>query len=117
MFIWTSIKEFGELLRDSPVVRYATFGVLIAVLVGSFFLFRGCKSPTEKRIESRDPVIVEQEQAANDAVNAAVNANIAAANAQDAVNKVRHDKQANVNIAIANRNRCLAFPDSAECKQ
>lgn len=89
---------------------------LFVLLVTLAVSFRSCKSATEKRIEERQPVIVEQQQGANQAINAAVNANRDAQDAQNQVNTVRRDKQTNVSIETANKNRCIAFPDSEDCK-
>jgi F0F1-type ATP synthase membrane subunit b/b' len=122
LFIWNTLKAFWEILKESPIARYLTFGVAVAILISLFFLCRGCQSATEKRIESRDPVIVEQEQAANHAVDEATNANVNATKAQTnanraqaEVNRIRRDKRSNVSVEEANRNRCLVFPESPEC--
>jgi hypothetical protein len=123
LFIWNTLKACGEILRDSAIARYFTFGVAVAVLISGFFLCRGCKSETDKRIEERGPVIIEQQQGINAASNIAINANAGAVNAANAVNKaqanvnaVQRDRQTNVSIDVANRNRCLAFPDSEGCR-
>lgn len=87
---------------------------LLILMVAIGVSVRSCKSRTEKRIEDRQPVIVEQQQGANQALNAAVSANQQAKDAQNAVNRVQKDKRANVSIDEANRNRCIAFPES--CK-
>ena len=87
---------------------------LLILLVTLAVSFRSCKSATEKRIEERQPVIVETQQGANQAINAAVNANQQAKDAQTAVNRVQRDKQTNVSVETANKNRCIAFPES--CK-
>lgn len=88
-------------------------GLLILIVTISVSI-RSCKSRTEKRIEERQPVIVETQQGANQAINTAINANQQAKDAQDAVNRVQRDKQTNVSVDEANRNRCAAFPES--CK-
>lgn len=88
-------------------------GLLILIVTISVSI-RSCKSRTEKRIEERQPVIVETQQGANQAINQAVNANTAAQDAQNQVNRVRRDKQTNVSVDEANKNRCIAFPES--CK-
>lgn len=89
----------------------------LTILLISVVLWAYCgKSRTEKRIEDRSPVIQEQQTGVNQAVNLAVNANIEVNKAQTEVNRVRADKQTNVSIDIANRNRCIAFPESEGCK-
>jgi hypothetical protein len=95
--------------------RQIAIGLGLLILIVTLAVsFRSCKSATEKRIEERQPVIVETQQGANQAINAAVNANTAAQDAQNQVNRVRRDKQMNVSVDEANRNRCAAFPES--CK-
>lgn len=96
------------------VARWILVGVAVCVLIAGVIMFRSCKSATERRIEERQPVIVETQQGANQAINAAVNANKEANDAQTAVNRVQKDKQTNVSIEEANKNRCIAFPES--CK-
>lgn len=86
--------------------------IAVVIVVG----FRACESRSEKRIEDRQPIIIEEQQGANQAINAAVNANAEAKDAQAAVNRVQRDRKANVSVAEANRNRCLAFPQSEGCK-
>lgn len=85
--------------------------VFVAVVLLAISI-RSCKSGTEKRIEERQPVIVETQQGANQAVNVAINANQQAKDAQNAVNRVQRDKQTNVSIDEANKNRCIAYPES-----
>lgn len=122
-FCWNTIKAFIEILKESPIARYITFGVLVAVIVAICLAGRGCQSGTDKRIEDRAPVIIEQQQGINAAEHLATNANNAAVNAgaianqaQANVLKIQQDKQANVALEEANRNRCLAFPESEGCK-
>ena len=93
-------------------IGLGAFVLLIIIAVS----FRSCKSATEKRIEDRQPVIVEQQQGANQAINQAINANQDAQNAQNEVNRVQRDKQTNVSIETANKSRCAAFPMSEGCR-
>jgi hypothetical protein len=123
LFIWNTLKAFVEILKESPIARYFTFGLVVAVLVGGAILCRNCDSRLGKQIDDRAPVIVEEQQGVNAATNQAVNANKEAVNAgKDAnqalanVNAIRKDKKKNVSIEEANRNRCIAFPESEECK-
>ncbi|MBV9217355.1 MAG: hypothetical protein JO053_14395 [Acidobacteria bacterium] len=118
--IWGLVYAvFGWLWRHKPVLIAVAIGVLL-VFVAFWWSF--CKpSRLEKRIEERDPVIIQQEQAANDAVNAAKTANQAAANALQRANEagqrantIRSNASTNVSIDEANRNRCLAYPE--RCK-
>lgn len=90
-------------------------GIGVVLISVAYWAYCG-KSRTEKRIEDRAPVIQEQQTGVNQAVNLAVNANIEVNKAQTEVNRVRADKQTNVSIDIANRNRCIAFPESSECR-
>lgn len=80
-------------------------------------------SRLERKIESENPVVIESEQVANQAVETANRATQDAKNAQEAANKaqsnvnaVQRDKRSNVAIDEANRNRCLAFPQSEGCR-
>lgn len=123
LFIWNTLKACGEILRESPIARYFAFGVAVAILVTSALLCRRCQSPTEKRIEDRAPVIVEQQQGVKTAEDLAANANATAVNAGKTVNQaqanviaVQKDHRSNVSVDEANRNRCLAFPDSEGCR-
>lgn len=95
--------------------RYFATGLAVLVLVASVVLWSYCgKSRIEKRIEDRQPVIVEQQTGANQAVNAAVNANAQAEKLQANANAIRANKQTNVSLSEAERNRCIAYPES--CK-
>lgn len=94
----------------------ATFAAIGILLLAVAYWALCSKSRLEQRIEDRSPILQEEQQGANQAINAAVNANKAVINAQQEVNKVRKDRQNNVNLETANRNRCLAFPESPECK-
>jgi|GEM_PF-4056104 len=113
--------DFDSALRWAGRFVVGTAAAVLFVAVAVYFAY--CSpSRREKRIESRDPIIIEQQQAADHAINAAVNANAEAANAnaaavntQSAVNAVQRDHRTGVNTDEANRNRCLAFPGSAEC--
>ena len=97
--------------------RYFVIGAIVLLLLLSVFWFKFCRqSALEQRIEDRNPVIVEVQTGANQAINAAVNANIAADDALENVNRVTKQRETNVAIDAANKNRCRAFPDSAECK-
>jgi hypothetical protein len=96
--------------------------VIAALLVGTGLWWACAPSRLEKRIEERNSVIIERQQAANAANQIAVSANANAANAaiasntaRENVNKIQRDRQTNVSIRAANRNRCLAFPDRPEC--
>lgn len=97
--------------------RQIAIGLGLLILIVTLAIsFRSCKSATEKRIEERQPVIVEQQQGANQAINQAVNANTAAQDAQNQVNRVRRDKQTNVSVDAAKKNMCLAYPELEACK-
>lgn len=123
LFIKTTIADAFQILQDSAIARYFTLAVVVAILVSGFFFCRGCKSSTEKKVEADDPVIVEQQQAVNSAVNTAIQANVNAnaavedaKQAQANVNKVIQNRESNVSFQEANKNRCLAFPNAPECK-
>lgn len=95
-----------------------THGKAIAVYGGIFLILASVliwgycgKSWTEKRIEERQPVIVEAQQGANQAINAAINANADAVTAQREANNIRANKQTNVNTSEAQRNLCIAYPE------
>ena len=81
--------------------------------VVAFWAFCG-KSRLEKQIETRQPVIEETQTGANQAINAAINANIAANDAVKTAKEIRANKQKGVSVTEAERNRCLAYPES--CK-
>lgn len=125
VFIWNTLKTFGEILKESPIARYATFGVAVAILVAGAILCRNCgrDSKLGKQIDERAPAIIEEQQGVNAAANLAVNANKEAVNAGNAANdavanarRIQKDKRSNVSIEEANRNRCIAFPESEGCK-
>lgn len=123
LFIWNTLKAFLEILRESAIARYVAFGIVVALIVAVALLSRNCKSRTEQRIEDRAPVIVEQQQGVNAAANLATNATQTAVNAGKLANQaqanviaVQRDRKTNVSLEEANRNRCLAFPDSEGCQ-
>lgn len=116
---------FANILGFISANRRLFVAVLIAILLLVVaFWWKFCRqSELEQRIAERSPVIVEQQQAVNSAVNAAINANLQAETASNLANKaleaantVRRDHQTNVSIDNANKNRCIAFPESAECR-
>ena len=84
--------------------------ILLCILSVGFWAYCG-KSRTEKRIEERQPVIVEMQTGANQAINAAVNANVEANKAVANANAIRANKQTNVSVDEARRNMCLAYPE------
>jgi hypothetical protein len=123
LVIWKGLKAYWEILHESAIARYFTFGLVVAILVGGAILCRNCDSRLGKRIDDRAPVIIEEQQGVNAATNIAVNANKSAVNAGKAANQavanviaIRKDKRKNVSVEEANRNRCIAFPESEECK-
>ena len=95
----------------------AIVGGLALVLI-SVLLWAYCgDSRIEKRIEQRQPVILEQQTGANQAINAAVNANVEAAQAQANANAIRANKQTNVSVDEAKQNMCRAYPELDVCKK
>mgnify|MGYP001190394692 CR=1 FL=1 len=90
--------------------RYFIISGLVLILVVSAILWAYCgKSRLEKRIEDRQPVIVEAQQGANQAINTAINANADAVTAQREANAIRANKQSNVDLEEAKRNLWRAF--------
>ncbi len=105
---------FGWLVAHLKPVLIVT--AIIAILV-SVALWSYCgDSRLEQRIEDRQPVIVEQQQGANQAINAAINANADAVAAQKAANAIRANKQTNVSVDEATKNLCIAYPELKQCK-
>ena len=100
-------------LHWKPVAIYGGIFLLLA----SVLIWGYCgKSWTEKRIEERQPVIVEAQQGANQAINTAINANADAVTAQREANAIRANRQTNVSTDEARKNMCLAYPELKECK-
>lgn len=88
----------------------------IFLLLASVLIWGYCgKSWTEKRIEERQPVIVEAQQGANQAINTAINANADATTALKEANAIRANKATNVDLEEAKRNLCRAYPEA--CKK
>lgn len=92
--------------------RQALVIAVIGILLLSVAYWAMCgKSRLEKRIEERQPVIQEQQTGANQAINAAINANADARKAQEEANRIRNNPETNVSIDVANKNRCIAYPE------
>jgi hypothetical protein len=107
------------------VYRKTAITILAIALITLYFAFQwACgTSKLEKDIDSRTPVII----GSNAAVNVASDkvrtseekvrtSDSKVVTAQKKLDKAKAEPKANVSLEEANRNRCIAFPESKECQ-
>lgn len=101
-------------------------GTLLAIaLIALYFAFQwACgTSKVEERIDDRQPVIIGSNAAVNIATDTVKktetrvkDADVKVKAAQKKLDEAKAEPKANVSMEEANRNRCLAFPESKECQ-
>jgi hypothetical protein len=113
MLTLANIIGFLTLYWKEVAVYGGIFLILASVLIWGY-----CgDSRLGNRIDERQPVIVEAQQGANQAINTAINANADAVAAQRIANNIRANKQSNVDLEEAKRNLCIAYPEAEACKK
>lgn len=109
---WHWLKTAFYFFVDNWRFWLIVFG-LIGLLAAAIFTFRYCEKRkiTIRQNESDNAnfAVIEAGSETNQAIKNLENANKKA-------QEIENSKETNVNFSTANRNRCLAFPDSKGCK-